>query len=410
MKGFSTRAIHCTPAKQDPHGSLRTPVYDSAAFEFGSSRELQRAFEGKRPAHAYSRITNPTVEDFERRVRELSGALGVIATSSGMAAIGTLALALGAPGGNVVTTRFLFANTVSLFEHTLGRWGLETRYVDFSRPETVGKALDTNTRFVFVEAITNPQLEVADIVTISSIAADAGVPVILDGTLTTPYLFRSKDHGVALEVLSSTKYLSGGATSVGGLIIDNGTFDWSANHDLGQVAAGFGPYALLKRLRGEVYRNLGVCLSPHNAYLQTLGLETLAMRIEKSCANALEISRCLDSHPNVKGVNYPGLESSPSQAVAARQFGNRFGALLTLDLGSRERCFRFMDSLKLIRRATNLNDNKTLVIHPASTIFADYPQDERDRMGVPDSMIRVAAGIEEAEDIIEDIRQGLAAL
>ncbi len=410
MKGFSTKAIHCGPTKKDTHGSLRTPVYDTAAFEFGSSRELQLAFEGRVPAHAYSRITNPTVEDFERRVRELSGALGVIATSSGMAAVSSVALALAGSGANVVTSRFLFGHTISLFEHTLRRWGLETRYVDFGKPETVREAIDENTRFVFLETITNPQLQVADVDVISSIADRAGVPVILDGTLTTPYLFRSKDHGVAVEVISSTKYMSGGATGVGGVIIDNGIFDWSTNPDLHDAAAGFGPYALLMRLRREVYRNLGSCLSPHNAYLQSLGLETLAMRIEKGCENALEVARYLEKHAKVKSVNYPGLESSPSHEVAARLFHGGFGAVLTFDLDSRDQAFRFMDNLKIVRRATNLNDNKTLILHPASTIFADYPADQRNEMGVRDSLIRTAVGIEDLEDLIEDIEQGLAPL
>lgn len=410
MKGFTTRAVHCSAAKKDAHGSLRMPVYDSAAFEFESSRDLQLAFEGRQPAHAYSRITNPTVEDFERRVRLLSDALGVIATSSGMAAISSVAFALGASGRNVVTTRFLFGHTLSLFRHTLGRWGFETRFVDFGRPETVRDAVDDNTRFIFLETITNPRLEVADIDRICSIAAEAGIPVILDGTLTTPYLFKSKDHGVAVEVISSTKYMSGGATSVGGVIIDNGTFDWSADPDLHDDAGRYGPYTLLMRLRREVYRNLGACFSPHNAYLQTLGLETLAMRVEKGCANALEIARFLEGHANVKAVSYPGLNASPFHEVARRQFGGRFGGLLTFDLDSREQCFRFMDSLKIIRRATNLNDNKTLIIHPASTIFADYSSEERSTMGVTETMIRVAAGIEDTDDLIEDIKQGLASL
>ena len=231
--------------------------------------------------------------------------------------------------------------------------------------------------------------------------------MVLDGTLTTPYLFRSKDAGIAVEIISSTKYMSGGATSIGGVIIDNGVFDWRKNPSLSIDAAKAGPAALIMRLRREVHRNLGSCLSPHNAWLQALGLETLDLRVAKSSANALAVARFLRDHAKVRTVNYPGLPSSRFHTVALHQFKNGFGGLLTFELESKEECFRFMDSLSMIRRATNLNDNKTLILHPASTIFADYPPQERERMQVNERLIRLSVGIEDAQDIIDDIRQGL---
>jgi O-acetylhomoserine (thiol)-lyase len=234
--------------------------------------------------------------------------------------------------------------------------------------------------------------------------------VVLDGTTTTPYLFKSKDYGVDVEVLSSTKYISGGATSVGGLIIDNGTFHWKQNPKLSAEAKKFGPGALLNVLRREVYRNLGSCLAPHNAFLQTLGLETLSLRIDKSCANTLSIAQWLQQHPRVSTVNYPGLTTSTYHGAAKRLFPRGAGGILTFDLASREQCFTFQNALKLVRRATNINDNKTLVLHPASTIFCEYSAEEKSAMGVSDSMLRLAVGIEDVEDIIEDLERGLVAL
>lgn len=410
MKGFTTRAIHAASLKKDVHGALRPPVYDSAAFEFDSARDLELVFAGKKPAHAYSRITNPTVDDYENRVRLLSGAFGVIAVSSGMAAIASTVMALADSGSNVVTTKFLFGHTILLFERTLGRWGLSVKYADMTDPDSVAGAIDENTRMVFLESITNPQLEVADVSKVCEVASTRSVPVVLDGTLTTPYLFPSREHGVAVEILSSTKYISGGATCVGGLIIDNGKFDWNRSPVLRNDVARFGPGTFLARLRHDVCRHFGCCLAPHHAYLKTIGLETMALRVEKSCVNSLAIARFLEGRPDVRRVHYPGLPSSTSHAVAHRQFNGRFGALLTFDLESKEKCFRFMDGLKIVRRATNLNDNKTLIIHPASTIFADYSVQEKASMKVGDEMIRLAVGIEDVDDIIGDITQALEAL
>ncbi len=278
MSGFATKAIHGAVLKRDPHGTLRPPLYDNVAFEFSSAHDIQLAFEGRKSAHSYSRISNPTVEELEQRVKSLADALGVIAVSSGMAAISNVLLALAESGTNIVTTRWVFGNTYSLFEHTFKPWGLNVTYIDMADVRALASAINDRTRAVFLEVITNPQLQVVDIAEIARIAHERGVPVVLDGTLTTPYLFRSKNYGVDVEVISSTKYISGGATSVGGLILDYGIFDWRKNPKLETTAKKFGPGALLTALRREVYRNTGACLSPHNAFLQTLGLETLSLR------------------------------------------------------------------------------------------------------------------------------------
>ena len=408
MTGFSTYAVHGSRSQQqDLHGALRPPLYDSVAFEHESAEDIHQVFTGRKPAHAYSRITNPTVEEFENRIKLLSNSTGVIAVSSGMAAIANILLAIAGSGTNVVASRNLFGNTLSLIEKTLKPWGLEARYVSMAEPQEVLAAIDENTRAVFLETVTNPQLEVADISAIADITSAKGVPLIVDNTVTTPYLFRSRDFGVNIEVLSSTKYVSGGATSVGGLIIDNGNFDWRQSPRLKDWAAKMGPMALLGALRREVYRNLGSCLAPHHAYLQSLGLETMGLRIEKSCTNALSVARFLQEHEKVTAVNYPGLENSRYHDVAANQFGNRFGGILTFDLQSRNACFALINRLKLIRRASNVNDNKTLVLHPASTIFCEYPENRQREMKIRQTMIRLSVGIEDVSDIIHDLEGGL---
>ena len=410
MKGFTTKALHTRYPKKDVHGALRPPLYDSVAFEFESAERIQEAFEGKLPAHTYSRISNPTVEDFETKIRILTGSRGVIALSSGMAAITNVMLALCSAGSNIVSSRHLFGNTISLFEKTLGDWGLEVRYADMNSPGSIESRIDEETRVLYLETITNPQLEVADISVVSACAERAGIPLVLDGTLTTPYLFSSRDYGVAVEVVSTTKYVSGGATGVGGIVIDNGLFDWSRSSKISPLTGQYGQFAFLAKLRREVFRNCGSCMAPHHAWMNTLGLETLALRIQKSCDNAMEIARFLAGQEKIRGVNYPGLPTSQSHAVAARQFNGRFGGLVAFELEDREQCFRFIDSLGIIRNATNLNDNKSLIIHPASTIFSEYSVQERRDMGIADNMLRLSVGIEELEDLTDDIKNGIESI
>lgn len=409
-EGLETRAIHNKYLKPDPHGALHFPVYDGVAFEFESAEDIEKAFLGTKPAHTYSRITNPTVENFEQRIRNITKSAGAAAVSSGMAAISNLILAVAKNGDNIITTKNIFGNTYSLFEKTLKPWGLETRYVDLKIPKRVEESIDKNTRAIFLETITNPGLEVVDIKQISEIAKRHGILLIADTTVTPLCFVDAKAIGLDIEVLSSTKYVSGGATCVGGLIIDYGTYNWQKNPKLADDAKKYGPLTLIIKLKREVCRNLGACLSPHNAYLQSLGLETLALRISKTCQNALDIAKHLSKQQKVAEVNYPGLENSRNFPVANKQFGGKFGGLLTFNLKSKQEAFRFINQLKLIRRATNLNDNKTLVIHPASTIFCEYDPKLRDEMGVPDTLIRLSVGIEDSKDLIADINQALEAV
>ena len=410
MKGFTTRAIHLKPLKKDPFGSLNFPVYDSVDVELGSGEDIALDFEGKKPSHVYSRITNPTVENFEQKIRSITGASSVAALSSGMAAIANLIIAISQSGDNIITTKHLFGNTYSLFEKTLKPWGLETKYVDLNDINSIISQVDEKTRAIIFETITNPQLEVIDIKAVSRITREKKILLIADSTATPLGFVDLKKLGVNVEALSSSKFISGGATSVGGLIIDHGTYDWANNPKLSGDAKKYGEYTLITKLKREVFRNLGASLSPHNAYLQTLGLETFLLRARKSCANSLLIAKYLEKNPKIKRVDYPGLESSKYYQIASRQFGDLTGAVLTLDLDSKEQCFAFMNKLQTIRRATNFNDNKTLILHPGSTIFCEYSPGLKAEMGVRDKMIRLAVGIEEIEDLIEDINLGLEAI
>lgn len=404
---FITEILHNPFLKEDAHGSLHMPIYENVAFEFKTSEDIELAFQKKKPAHMYSRISNPTVEAFEQRVKAVTDAAGVIALSSGMAAITNILLGVASQGDNIVTTKHLFGNTYSLFTKTLQSWGLDARFVDLTDIAQVKDAIDHKTKAVFFETITNPQLEVVDVKAIAKVAKAKNVLVVADTTLTPPYAFKSNDFGVDIEILSSTKYISGGATSVGGIIIDNGTFDWSTNPKFKDEAKQFGPFALINRLRREIFRNLGSCISPHNAFLQSVGLETLPLRLDVSSSNTQKIAEFLEAHKGVKSVHYPGLSSSPFHKIAKEQFGAKIGGLLTFDLGSKTECFTFMDKLELIRRSTNLNDNRTLILHPASTIFCEYDDALRKEMNVRETMIRLSVGIEDVEDLIEDIEQAL---
>ena len=408
QQGLTTKALHTKQARKDAHGSIHTPVYDNASFEFETAEDLELAFQGKKPSHMYSRISNPTIEAFELKVRNITNAKGVLANSSGMAAISNTIMSVVGQGENIITSNHVFGNTYSLFETTLKQWGLETKYADMTNIKDVEKLIDDKTRVIFLETITNPQLEVANLAKLGELAKKHEILLIVDSTVTPlSYFIDAKKLGIHIEVISSTKYISGGATSVGGIIVDYGNFKWKNNPHLADYAKKFGPFALLTKLRKESYRNMGACLSPHNAFLQSIGLETMALRVEKSCANSLAIAKFLEKHPSVESVNYPGLECSQFYDISKEQFGDKFGALLTFNLKSKEECFKFMNRLKLIRRATNLNDNRSLIIHPSSTIFVEFSDELKNRMGVYDNLIRLAVGIEDIEDLIEEIEQGL---
>jgi O-acetylhomoserine (thiol)-lyase len=383
-----TIAIHTPYVRPDAYGALAVPIYNNVSFEFKDAQEMADAFCNRIKAPDYARVENPTVTNLEQRVKALTSAAHVTAFNSGMAAISNTLLAVAEQQKNIVSSHHLFGNTLTLISTTLKRFGVEPRLLDLTDLETVKEAIDEQTCAVFLEVVTNPQLEVADLKAIAEIAHQKGVPVIADSTIIPFSETNLKSLGVDVEVVSSTKYLSGGGTSLGGLVIDYGTFP-----------------GINKRIKYELLFNLGAYMTPQAAYMQTLGLETLDVRYQRQAANALWLAQQLNK---IVKVNYIGLEDNPYHALAQQQFGKTAGAMLTIDLESKEACFRFLNRLKLIHRATNLFDSRTLAIHPASTIFGNFTENQLEEMDVHQTTIRLSIGLEDKEDILADIKQALA--
>lgn len=385
-----TKAIHTAFQSPDAYHAISMPVYHTAAYEFDNAVEMADAFCGRTDMPDYSRVTNPTVTFFENKVKQLTDAAHVIAMSSGMAAISNTLLAVASSGKNIVSSRHMFGNTYALIAGTLTRFGVKPKLGDLTDAAAVERLVDGDTCCIYLEIVTNPQQEVADLRALSRIARAHGIPLIADTTMIPFTEFSAKELGVDIEVVSSTKYLSGGATSIGGLVIDYGT------------CKGFG-----ERMKTEMLLNLGAYMTPHVAYMHTLGLETLDARYRLQAANALELAKKLRTLPAICQVTYIGLEDNPYHDLAVSQFGKTGGAMVTVDLENREACFRFIDRLKLIRRATNLFDNKSLAIHPASTIFGTFTDRQRRQMDVLDTTIRLSVGLEDVDDLFEDIKQAL---
>ena len=406
-KFFNSQILHTEYAKRDVYGSLTMPVYNTAAFEFDSAEAMEAAFKGLTQDHAYSRISNPTVEHFEKRVKTITGAHNVTALSSGMAAISNTFLTIAKSGMNIVTSRHLFGNTFSLFKSTLAAFDVEVRFCNLTDLAEVERSIDEKSCALFLEIMTNPQMEVADLKSLSQICKKAEIPLIADTTIIPFCAFRSAEFGVNIEIVSSTKYISGGATSIGGLIIDHGNFDWTKSERLNEIANKEGKNAFNFKLRKEIHRNLGAYMSPQTAYMQSLGLETLLVRFQRAVQTTKKMTETLSNHPKIESVNYTGLTSNRFYDISLKQFGEYPGAMFTLDLASKEECFSFMNRLTVIRRATNLFDNQSLAIHPASTIFVNFSQQERDEMNVSDKTIRFSIGLEEANILLADIEQAL---
>lgn len=386
----NTIAIQSPFPHRDAYGAIAMPVYHTDAYEFDNATVMADAFCGRINEPDYSRITNPTVINFEERVKMLTGARDVVAVNSGMAAISNTLMCLAAAGKNIVTSRHLFGNTYALISKTLSRFGVECRAVDLLDLEQVKAAIDENTCCLYFEIMTNPQLEVADTRALSTIAHSHSVPVVADTTVIPFTEFNSHELGVDIEVVSSTKYISGGATTVGGLIIDYGTVE-----NFKDV------------MRRDILMNLGAYMTPHVAYMQTLGLENLNARYTLQSRNTLELATRLRTLKAIKSVNYVGFEDNPFHEISVSQYGKTAGAMMTIDLENEQACFDFLNKLKLVKRATNLFDNKTLAIHPASTIFGPFTAQQRAEMDILDTTIRLSVGLEDVDDIFEDIKQAL---
>ncbi len=404
-----TVAIHGGFDGDPDTGTSTPPIYQTVSYKYKTAKELADIFAGRAPGYIYTRIANPTTYALERRLGQLEDGVGCIATASGMAAITTVVMGLLRAGDELVAASGIFGGTISLFLNTLGRFGIKTTLVDAEHSSQFARAINKNTKLIFIETIGNPRMDVADIPTVAQIAKNANIPLIVDNTVTTPFLIKPKEFGADVVVHSTSKFINGHGTAIGGAIIDTGNYDWSAGpfEDIKQLSKRAGDLALLAHLRNLIYRDLGGCPAPMNSFLMMQGLETLSARMQIHCANALCLADYLNGHDNIRWVNYPGLADNKFYDKTKKLFGGRAGGILTFGLGDKKKAFKFIDSLNLAKSMANLGDAKTLVLHPASTIFHEFSDEAKKQMDVSEDMVRVSVGIEDFEDIKNDFEQAI---
>ena len=417
-----TIALHAGQVPDPTTGSRAVPIYQTTSYVFDDTQHAADLFALKVTGNIYSRIMNPTWDVFEQRMAALEGGIAACATASGQSAVLYSVLNVCRAGDNIVSVSQLYGGTYNLFAHTLPQYGIEVRFVDAAHPERVAELVDDKTRLVFGETIGNPNMNVVDIPAWAEAAHAHGLPLVVDNTVPTPILCRALDLGADVVVHSATKYIGGHGTSIGGVVVDSGRFDWTANAErfpgLTQPDPSYhgvvwsdalGPAAYIGRVRTVLLRNTGAALSPFNAWMFLQGLETLPLRIERHSTNALAIARHLEGHDAVRWVNYPGLESSPTHEVAQRVLQGGFGGLLAFGIdGGREAGQRFIESLGLFSHLANIGDAKSLAIHNASTTHSQLNEQELEAAGVPQDMVRLSVGIEHVDDLVEDLEQALA--
>ncbi|MFV0427834.1 MAG: O-acetylhomoserine aminocarboxypropyltransferase/cysteine synthase family protein [Arachnia sp.] len=418
-----TLAVHAGQEEADSATNSRAvPIYQTASYVFDDAEHAADLFALSKPGNIYTRITNPTQAVFEDRINQLEGGVGALATASGASAITYTVLTLAASGDNIVALSTLYGGTFALFAHTLKQFGIECRFVDPARPDELGQHVDEHTKLVFGETIGNPALNVIDLDAWSEAAHAQGLPFVVDNTVATPILTRVFDHGVDIAVHSATKYIGGHGTTLGGIIVDSGKFDWNAHSQRFPSLTGpdgayhgvvwteaAGPAAFVIRARTVLLRNTGAAIAPINAWLLLQGAETLHLRIERHCANAAKVATFLEQHPAVAWVNYPGLESSPSHEIAKRVLAEgQFGGLVSFGLkAGRAAGTTVVESLNLFSHLANIGDAKSLAIHNASTTHSQLSDDELQQAGVPGEMVRLSIGIEHIDDILADLAQAL---
>lgn len=406
-RGFTTSILHADRAHPIEHGALHKPIHTSVAFGYADARELAAVFQGKAQGYRYGRQGNPTVTALEEKVTLMEGGVGTLCLATGMAAIGALAQAYLRKGDHVVASAFLFGNTASLFG-TVAAQGCEVDFVDATDAANVERALRPETRMVFVETIANPRTQVADLEGIGALCRARGLLYVVDNTMTSPYLFRPKSVGATHVVNALTKYIGGHGNALGGALTDTGLADWGAYpHIQANYKRGDAKRWGLNQLRAKALRDWGASLAPEAAHHLAVGAETLALRMERICANALALARALEGHARVKAVHYPGLESHPEHARAKKLFAGSSG-ILSFELADGVDCFEVLNRLRIAVASSNLGDNRTLVIPVAHTIFYELGPERRAEMGIADSLVRVSVGIEETQDLTADFLEALA--
>lgn len=403
---FNTALLHGNFNGDAATGATITPVYQVSAFSHESPEKLEKIFNNTAPGFAYSRISNPTVDSFEKRIASLEKGIGAVACSSGMAAVTMSLLNILSSGDEIITGSGLFGGTIDLFDD-LKAFGITTRFVKRVCVEEIEPLITEKTKAIFAELIGNPALDIVDIESVAELAHTHNLPLIIDSTTATPCLVHPIDHGADIVVHSTSKYINGGGNAISGIIVDSGNFKWDEKRyeSFGKYKK-YGKFAYLAKLRNGVWRNMGCCLAPMNAFLNTIGLETMGLRMERLCSNALHLAEYLDSFDGIE-VNYPLLQKSPYRSLAEKLFDGRAGAILTIRTGSKESAFKLLNNLKIPLIATNIGDVRTLVIHPASTIYAHSSEEQKINAGVYSDTIRISIGIEDIEDLKEDFKQAI---
>ena len=419
-----TLAVHAGQEEADPATNSRAvPIYQTTSYVFNDTEHAANLFSLAEPGNIYTRIMNPTQSVFEERMTALEGGVGALATASGSAATTYAVLNLAGTGDNIVAISTLYGGTFALFAHTLPQFGVEVRFVDPEKPEELAKHVDERTKLVFAETIGNPKINVVDIRAWADSAHAQGLPLIVDNTTPTPMLCRPFELGADVVVHAATKYIGGHGTSIGGVIVDSGNFDWNAHKErfpglTGPDAAyhgvvwteAVGNLAYIIRARTVQLRNTGAAIAPLNSWLFLQGLETLHLRMERHSENALKVAQFLEGHDNVSWVSYPGLESSEHKAVADRTLKGGYGGLVSFGVKSgRDGGQRFIEALQLFSHLANIGDAKSLAIHNATTTHSQLTPEELDTAGVPEDMVRLSVGIEHIDDILADLEQALTA-
>lgn len=421
-RGFDTVALHGGHGGDPSTKARAVPIYQTTSYTFDDTAHAARLFALEEFGNIYTRIMNPTTDVFEQRLAALEGGVGALALASGQAAVTYALLNLARAGDHVVSSASLYGGTYNAFVHTLPRFGIEVTLVDPADPSAFANAIRPNTKAVFAETLGNPKLDVLDVEAVAQAAHAAGVPLVVDNTLPTPYLLRPIEHGADVVVHSATKFIGGHGTTIGGAIVDSGKFDWKASgrfpdftepdpsyHGVVYVDA-VGPLAYVIKARVQLLRDLGAALSPFNSWLLLQGLETLGLRIERHSKNALAVAQFLADHPKVLWVRYPGLAGDSAHANAQRYLPKGAGAILTFGVkGGAEAARALIDRLQLFSLLANVGDAKSLVIHPASTTHQQLTLEDQIASGVSDDAVRLSVGIESIDDILADLTQALEA-
>ncbi len=423
---LETAAVHAGYVPDPTTKAVAVPVYQTVSFAFDNTQHGADLFDLKVPGNIYTRIMNPTTDVLEKRLAALEGGVGALALASGMTAVSYSIHTITEAGDNIISAATLYGGTYTLFAHTLPQMGVEVRFADHRDPASFEKLIDAKTKAIYCEAIGNPLGNVTDIPALAEIAHRHGVPLIVDNTVPSPYLFRPIEHGADIVVHAATKYIGGHGNSMGGVIVDSGKFPWAdygkkffrltepdvSYHGVVYTEA-LGPAAYIGRARVVPLRNLGGAISPMNAFLLLQGIQTLALRMDRTCENAQTIAEYLEKHPKVAKVNYAGLPSHPDYAKVQRLMGGRASGIISFDLKAsdgRQAGARFQDALKLFLRLVNIGDTKSLACHPASTTHRQLDANDLAKAGVSEGMVRLSIGIEHIDDLLADLEQALAAV